>query len=85
VGPRRRNRHRGVWQRRFWEHTVRDDWDFERQLEYIHYNPVKHGYASCAKDWPWSSFHRCVLNGDYPLDWGCGRMSFADIGSLVGE
>jgi REP-associated tyrosine transposase len=63
---------RGVWQRRFWEHTVRDDEDWRRHVDYIHYNPVKHGYAARVADWPYSSFHRYVRVGAYPRDWGGG-------------
>ena len=48
----------GIWQRRYWEHQIRDDRDFERHVDYIHYNPVKHGYVPHARDWPYSSFHR---------------------------
>ncbi|MEZ5463699.1 MAG: transposase [Lysobacteraceae bacterium] len=61
---------RGIWQRRFWEHQIRDDRDFEQHVDYIHFNPVKHGHVSCVKDWPHSSFHRFVARGIYPLDWG---------------
>lgn len=61
---------RGVWQRRFWEHQVRDETDLERHVDYIHYNPVKHGYVSHPIDWPWSSFPRHVASGLYPADWG---------------
>ncbi len=49
---------RGIWQRRFWEHTIRDEKDFYNHIEYIHHNPVKHGYVSNAKDWPYSSIHQ---------------------------
>jgi putative transposase len=63
-------RRRGIWQRRFWEHTVRDETDLERCCDYIHYNPVKHGYVARLADWPWSSFHRFVRAGHYPPDWG---------------
>ena len=49
-----------LWQTRFWEHTIRDDSDFERHADYIHYNPVKHGLVSRVTDWPYSSFHRYV-------------------------
>ncbi len=63
---------RGIWQRRFWEHTLRDDRDREKHVDYIHYNPVKHGYVSCAADWPYSSFHRFVRLGVYPPDWSDG-------------
>jgi putative transposase len=59
-----------LWQRRFWEHTVRDEADFSRHVDYIHYNPVKHGLVSCARDWPYSSFHRYVRRGLLPHDWG---------------
>jgi putative transposase len=59
-----------LWQRRFWEHTVRDENDFSRHVDYIHYNPVKHGWTNAAKDWPFSSFHRYVRRGLLPEDWG---------------
>ncbi|MGI0133355.1 MAG: REP-associated tyrosine transposase [Candidatus Micrarchaeaceae archaeon] len=61
---------RGIWQRRFWEHTIRDERDFERHMDYIHYNPVKHGHALKAADWPFSSFHRYVERGVYSTTWG---------------
>jgi putative transposase len=70
--PAKRNR-RGkyaLWQRRFWEHTVRDEKDFARHIDYIHYNPVKHGLVSRVSDWPHSSFHRYVRSGWLPEDWG---------------
>jgi putative transposase len=60
---------RGIWQRRYWEHTLRDEADFERHVDYIHFNPVKHGHARRVQDWPHSSFHRMVRLGIYPLDW----------------
>jgi len=60
---------RGIWQRRFWEHTICDDEDFRRHMDYIHYNPVKHGHVSRVSDWPYSSFHRYVRLGVYPEDW----------------
>jgi putative transposase len=62
-------RERGIWQRRFWEHVIRDELDFERHVDYIHYNPVKHGHVVRAADWPHSSFHRDVRRGIYPADW----------------
>lgn len=64
-------RERGLWQRRYWEHLVRDEDDLKHHIDYIHYNPVKHGHATKAVDWPHSSFHRYVRSGVYPLDW-CG-------------
>jgi putative transposase len=60
---------RGIWQRRYWEHTLRDDQDFARHIDYIHFNPVKHGYVGRVADWPYSSFHRMVRLGVYPEDW----------------
>src|SRR5215831_2203841 len=65
-----RKREKGIWQRRFWEHAIRDDRDLSRHIEYIHFNPVKHGYVSRACDWPHSSFHRFVERGILPSDWG---------------
>ena len=65
--------HRGefaLWQRRFWEHTVRDETDFERGANYIHFNPVKHGLVASPIDWPYSSLHRYVRAGLLPADWG---------------
>jgi REP-associated tyrosine transposase len=62
-------RERGLWQRRYWEHLVRDQKDFRHCLDYIHYNPIKHGYVTRAMDWPHSSFRRWVAKGVYPLDW----------------
>ncbi len=77
VGPgaERNNSHlkRGeaaIWQRRFWEHVIRDEDDLVRHVEYIHYNPVKHGLVARAMDWPWSSFHRYVKLGLCDQNWG---------------
>ena len=61
-----------VWQNRFWEHLIRDDRDLQMHLDYIHYNPVKHGLVQSPKDWPSSTFHRYVEKGLYPLNWGEG-------------
>ncbi len=58
------------WQHRFWEHTIRDDDDFARHVDYIHFNPVKHGLVGAARDWPHSSFHRYVRQGLLMEDWG---------------
>ena len=66
---RQKRREGTIWQRRFWEHLIRDDTDFERHVNYIHYNPVKHGYVSRVLDWPYSTFHRYVRGGVYPADW----------------
>ncbi len=68
---RKQHRRRGVWQRKFWEHSLRDEVDFQKHFDYIHWNPVKHGYVNCPSAWPHSSFHRWVAKGVYPADWGC--------------
>jgi putative transposase len=60
---------RGLWQRRFWEHRIRDEIDLQRHIDYVHFNPVKHGHALRATDWPYSSIHRFVRLGDVPGDW----------------
>ena len=60
---------RGIWQRRFWEHAIRDEDDLRRHVDYIHYNPVKHGHCRKVADWPYSTFHRYVALGIYPEDW----------------
>jgi putative transposase len=66
---RLRKRERGIWQRRYWEHTLHDEDDFARHVDYIHFNPVKHGHVERVADWPFSSFHRMVRLGVYPGDW----------------
>jgi putative transposase len=63
-------REKGIWQRRYWEHVIRDEDDLQRHIDYIHYNPVKHGLVSRVSDWPHSSFHRYVEQGLLPVDWG---------------
>jgi putative transposase len=67
---RRRKRERAVWQRRYWEHRIRDEEDLQRHIDYIHFNPVKHGHVSRAADWPYSSIHRYIRNRAIPVDWG---------------
>jgi putative transposase len=71
---------RGIWQRRFWEHTVRDDADFARHIDYVHFNPVKHGLAANAMDWPFSSFRRAVARGYYPANWRGGEAAAGEYG-----
>ena len=61
---------RGVWQPRFWEHTVRDETDLKHCVDYVHWNPVKHGLVRRVIDYPWSTFHRYVKVGEYAGDWG---------------
>lgn len=66
-----------LWQRRFWEHTLRDGEDMRRHVEYIHFNPVKHRHVTRVRDWPYSTFHRYVRLGVYPRDWAGGSMAAA--------
>ena len=73
---------RGIWQRRYWEHAIRDEADLNRHVDYIHFNPVKHGYVSAPKDWPYSSFRRAVQLGLYPADWAADA---ADMQTDFGE
>ena len=60
---------RGIWQRRYWEHTIRDDRDLAAHLDYIHFNPVKHGLVEHPAEWQHSPFRRCVAGGLYPAGW----------------
>lgn len=73
---------RGIWQRRYWEHTLRNDDDLRRHVDYIHYNPVKHGHVRCVKEWPHSTFHHYVRRGVYPEDWAGSGL---DLGNDDGE
>jgi putative transposase len=75
-------REKGIWQRRYWEHAIRDDADLERHVDYIHFNPAKHGYVACVADWPHCSFHRYVERRLLAADWG-GDMR--DIQGSFGE
>ncbi len=59
-----------LWQRRYWEHTIRDEQDFARHVDYIHFNPVKHGLVKAVQEWPYSTFHHYVRQGLYPRNWG---------------
>ena len=71
-------REKGIWQRRYWEHVIRDNADLARHVDYIHVNPVKHGLAARVCDWPHSSFHQYVKRGELAADWG------SDIREIVG-
>jgi putative transposase len=64
---------RGIWQRRYWEHTIRDDRDLTAHMDYIHFNPVKHGFVEHPAEWPHSSFRRCVAGGLYQAGWMGGN------------
>ena len=75
VGPvsdaQTRHRECGIWQKRFWEHRIRNEQDFLHHMNYIHFNPVKHALVRCPHAWPFSSFHRWVEQGLYKPDWLC--------------
>lgn len=82
-GLRIAKNHRGeypVWQRRYWEHRIRDDRDLENHVAYIHFNPVKHSLVAQAADWPWSTFHRYARYGALPADWG-GKLPIGEQGT----
>jgi putative transposase len=68
-----KKREKGIWQRRYWEHTILDEKDLYNSLDYIHYNPVKHGYTKAAKDWEYSSFKKFVKQNNYEINWGSSR------------
>jgi len=65
---------RGIWQRRFWEHSIRDEADYIAHMDYLHFNPVKHGHVSRVKDWPYSTFHHLVKSEIYPENWGGNQL-----------
>lgn len=70
-----------IWQRRFWEHLIRDEQDYRRQVDYIHFNPLKHGLVARVQDWPFSSFHHYVRQGLLPIDWAdCTGVEIEDAG-----
>ena len=71
---------RGLWQRRFWEHTIRDDQDYAAHLDYVHFNPVKHGLVPTPASWPYSTFHRAVANGHYPASWSAADVDDSNKG-----
>ncbi|MGH8498009.1 MAG: transposase, partial [Methylococcales bacterium] len=72
---------RGIWQRRFWEHAIWEEVDYQRHVDYMHYNPVKHGYVMAVVDWPFSSFHRFVRLGVYTSDSaGAGLQAMDSVG-----
>ena len=71
---RKRKKEQAVWQRRFWEHQIRNNPDFIRHVEYIHYNPVKHGYVRSPKDWPYSSFKKYAREHKYKITWAQDRI-----------
>lgn len=86
---RRKHREADIWQRRFFDHLIRDEDDFIAHMDYLHYNPVKHGHVNCPGDWPWSSFHHWAKQGAYPMNWCCASQAnppdFSSIKETVGE
>lgn len=77
---RMRKGERGLWQRRFWEHQIRDENDLARHVDYVHINPVKHGHAGKASQWPWSSIHRYIRRGILTPDWACDEEAIVSRG-----
>jgi putative transposase len=71
---------RGIWQRRYWEHLIRDERDYQAHMDYVHINPVKHGLVKFVADWPHSTFHRLVEEGVYPENWAGGNEVDLDYG-----
>jgi putative transposase len=78
---RQKKGERGLWQRRFWEHLITDEEDLQRHMDYVHINPVKHGYVKRASDWPYSSIHRHIRQGCLPDDWAAE----VDVSAVTGE
>ena len=74
---------RGIWQKRFWEHTIRDDRDYRAHMDYVHFNPVKHGFVAHPADWPYSTFQKCVTLGFYDAAWAPAAKE--NISSGMGE
>jgi len=75
---RSRRGERGIWQRRYWEHLIRNPADYRAHMDYVHINPVKHGLVGRVVDWPYSTFHRLVAKGVYPPDWAGGEEPMLD-------
>jgi putative transposase len=80
---RKARNERGIWQRRFWEHLIRDDADYARHVEYCYINPVKHGLVTRVCDWPHSSFHRDVRRGIFPQDWAGDMEQTGEFGEAL--
>ncbi|MCH8505547.1 MAG: transposase [Ectothiorhodospiraceae bacterium] len=80
---RTRRRERTLWQRRYWEHLIRDEDDLRRHVDYVHYNPVRHGLGASPAEWPHGSFRRAVARGLYPVGWG--RCEPASVGGMMLE
>jgi putative transposase len=80
---RKARNERGIWQRRFWEHMIRNETDYMRHVEYCYINPVKHGLVTRVRDWPHSSFHRDVKRGIVPLDWAGDVAAESEFGEAL--
>jgi putative transposase len=78
-----RKRETGIWQRRYWEHTIRNDQDYAAHIDYVHFNPVKHRLTAHPAAWPFSSFARCVKLGMYPTDWAADVPGLAAAGERL--
>jgi len=79
---KQKHRESTLWQRGYWEHQIRDEHDLERHMDYIHFNPVKHGHCKQVGEWPYSAFHRYVEQGGYPINWGGDGV---DVDMVTGE
>jgi len=75
---RKRRGERGIWQRRYWEHLIKNESDYRAHMDYVHINPVKHELVKSVADWPYSTFHRLVEKNIYPLDWAGGHEAGVD-------
>jgi len=78
TSSKQKHRESTIWQRRFWEHQIRNEYDYQNHMDYIHYNPVKHKLVDRVADWPYSTFHRYAQQGIYPKDWG-GNIDIVNI------
>lgn len=81
---RKQHREGTIWQRRFWEHQIRDERDYQIHCDYLHFNPVKHRLVANVTDWPYSTFHRYVRNGVYSHDWGGSEIDDGEFGEYEG-
>ncbi len=70
TSSKKRRKESTIWQRRYWEHLITDEADYRRHVDYLHFNPIKHGLVTSVAAWPYSTFHRFVHQGIYPADWG---------------
>ena len=84
TGSKRRRKESTIWQRRYWEHLIIYEADYRRHVDYLHFNPVKHGLVASVAEWPYSTFHRFVHQGIYPADWGW-KNTTTDKGVKFGE